>query len=388
MECDVPRVSTRSLVASRAEQLQRISDAGLVAQGRVFLLSLEPIRTQLAARWPSRSEVIWDAVERALAKNMPPPDTFVRLNDTDVLVAIASSDSYEGQIRCVEVLRTLLSYFLGRSADADIALSRVSNIAGGEISADRVDIAAPISRPSPPRQNEAVRSPENWVPPLTERRASGTISLTHYGDAAYEIDVVPVWRLDQETISSYAIRLTLPAGMDRLSDADQEALSHLTIGHVLPILEDYRKEGGIFALIVPVSFSTLSARRPRMALLNRCAPFKDTMRRAVICELSDLNAGVPSGLVRETVAMIKPFFRVITAVVKTSADVSAVYREAAVHGVAIAWPPGASASAMGAVRAARRRTPNVILHRVPDDVSTDELRAINASHVTWNPQLR
>ena len=383
MECDVPRVSTRELSGSRAEQLQRINDAGLVAQGRVFLLSLDPIKIQIGAKWPTRSEVIWDAVERALAKSMPPPDVFVRLNETSVLVAVASVDSYEGQIRCVEVLRTLLSYFLGRSADADVALSRISSIADGEISADKVDITAatrpPVARPLP---DAPQRSPENWTPPLTERVSAGTLSLDHYGEAAYQIGVVPVWRLDRETISAYAVRLTLPLGMDRLSDRDRETLTTLTRDHTLPILADYRREGGTFAIIVPMSFSALSARRPRLALLNRCAPFKDIMRRAVIAELTDLDAGIPSGLIRETAAMIRPFFRVLTAKLCTSADVSAVYREAAFHGVAVGWRSGRIEELASILRIAGRRTRNLMVHRVPDDVSADELKQLGASHLT------
>jgi hypothetical protein len=385
MQCEAPPIALTALVASRREQLQRINDAGLVAQGRVFLLSLEPIKLQIGLKWPLRSEVIWDAVERALAKAMPSPDVFVRLNDTSVLVAVASADSYEGQVRCVEVLKSLLSYFLGRSADADIALSRIANMEGDTLSADPIDIGAPApTAPTPGPRAVTKRSPEDWTPPLTDRRDTGSISLTYYGHTEYRIEVVPVWRLDQDTISSYAIQLTLPAGVDRLSDLDHETLSHLTIGHVLPILQDYRREGGSFALIVPIAFSTLSARRPRMALLNRCAPLQDIMRRAVVAELSDLHAGVPSGLIRETVSMIRPFFRVVAATVRTSDDVSALYREAAFHGVGVVWRPGHSAGLERVVKAARRRTPNVILHRVPAGVSADELRRYHASHVTWN----
>lgn len=384
-----PSISTRELAGSRAEQLQRISDAGLVEQGRVFLLSLEPIKAQIGAKWPARCEVIWDAVERALAKNMPPPDVYLRLNDTAVLVAIASADSYEGQVRCVDVLRTLLAYFLGRSADADIALSRISHVRDGEISADSVDISAP-----PPASMTSIpssaprRAPEHWTPPLTDRCSSGTLSLTHYGASEYRIDVVPVWRLDLETISAYAIRLTLEAGRERLSDRDREALTALTLTHVLPILADYRKEGGTFALILPMSFSALSARRPRLALLSRCAPFKDVMQRAVIAELTDLDAGIPSGLIRETAAMIKPFFRVLTATVTTSADVSTVYREAAFHGLAVRWRSRQLDDLAVVLRTAARRTRNLVVHLVPDDIDAHDLKAIGATHITWDPGHR
>lgn len=385
MEWTTPAFELSTLSASRREQLQRIHEAGLVSQGRVFLLSLEPIKIQMGARWPGRAEVIWEAVERSLHRKMPPPDVFVRLNDTTVIVAVASTNSYEGQIRCVETLQSLLFHFLGRSADADIALSRIASIDGDALHAEPVDVSPSTDvRTGSPARADPPRRPQDWTPPLTERRASGTIKLSHQGRTGYDIEIAPVWRLDLETISAYAVRLRLNAGPDRLSDLDQEALSQLVIDHLLPILEDYRREGGTFALIVPLSFSALSARRPRMALLNRCAELSDVMRRSVIAEITGLNAGVPSGLIRETVAMIRPFFRVVTAVVRTPADVETVYREASFHGVAVNWRPGPPTVLDPVVQAARRRTPNLIVHDVPNTVRTDELRRCRASHFTWS----
>lgn len=373
-----------ALVVSRKDQLQRINDAGLVAQGRVFLLSLEPIKQQIGARWPHRSETVWEGVERALAKSMPPPDVFIRIHDTAVLVAVASTDSYEAQIRCIEVLRSLLTFFLGRTIDADIAMSRISSIQDGALSTEPVDLAALPTRSVELLNKSVARRPEDWTPPLTERRVAGTITLSHHGDADYTIDVAPVWRLDHETISAYAIRLRLPGVVERLSDLDHETLSGLVVDCLVPILEDYQREGGTFALIVPLPFSVLCARRPRLAILNRCAPLKRIMKSAVIVEISDLHAGVPPGLIRETVSMISPFVRVVTAAVKTPSDVSAIYREAAFHGVAMRWRRGHTATLSAVLKAARRRTANLVVHDVPTGTPVDELRCHHATHVTYN----
>lgn len=383
MASETQAVGLSELVASRKEQLQRIKDAGLIEQGRVFLLSLEPIKAEIGLRWPHRSETVWEGVERALSKSLPPPDVFVRLNDTTILVAIASCDSYEGQTRCVAVLRSLLSFFLGRAADADISLSRISGIEGDAVNASPVDIAAPAPPPAPPPAAVQGRAPEDWIPPLTERRTSGLHNFSHYGPLPYVLEVVPVWRLDQETISAYAVRLRLPDQVDRLSDLDQEVLSQLTLGHLLPILEDYRREGATFAVIVPLAFAALSARRPRAALFGRCAAVKDVMRRAVIAEITELNPGIPVGLLRETVAMIKPFVRVVTATVRTTADVGAVYREAAFHGVAVHWKSGPVAGIEAVLKAARRRTPNLVVHEVPGGIAPDILKKFQATHATW-----
>ena len=118
MEWTTPTFALSALSASRKEQLQRISDAGLVAQRGAFLLSLEPIKAQIGQRWSHRSEGFWEEVERAFTKGMPPPDFFVHLNDTTGLVAVAPGDRYEGQVRCVGDLGSLLSFFLGRTTDA------------------------------------------------------------------------------------------------------------------------------------------------------------------------------------------------------------------------------------------------------------------------------
>ena len=92
-------VSLASLGATRADQLARIAEAGLMQQGRVFLLSLDAIRLELGPRWEGRHELIWDTLNRALTKRMPPPDVFVRINDATVLAAIVSVDPYSGQVR-------------------------------------------------------------------------------------------------------------------------------------------------------------------------------------------------------------------------------------------------------------------------------------------------
>ncbi len=44
-----------------------------------------------------------------------------------------------------------------------------------------------------------------------------------------------------------------------------------------------------------------------------------------------------------------------------------------------------NAGLLGAIlRIAGRRTRNLVVHRVPDDVSADELKQMGAWHLTWN----
>lgn len=172
------------LGTSRGDRLSRISEAGLVNEGRVFLLSLESIRVELGDRWLAREAAVWEALERALAKRMPAPDVFIRINATTVLAAIASTDAYDGQVRCAEVLGSVLTYFLGRSRDEDIGISRVSSLDDMALTAEPVDRVAPFKPILVAAKPLAeAKPPENWTPPLAGRRASTTFVSNRHGSS-------------------------------------------------------------------------------------------------------------------------------------------------------------------------------------------------------------
>lgn len=373
--------------ASRAGQLARIEESGLIRQGRVFALSLTAIQAELGARWAMKSDQVWETVERALTKNMPPPDVFVRLDETTVLAAIASTDAYEGQVRCAEVLRSILTFFLGRAAEADIAISRVSNVSGGELSSEPIDLMAPPVREQKAEAESPVPTPpERWVPPLAGRQMPAVLESERNGRVPFAFEVVPVWRLDQSIISAYAIRRRLPAPLECFTDADREQMGARLLDHLIPLLEEYREHGAVFALIIEGTFSTTSARRPRTELLRRCAPVLETMRKVVVMELGGFGVGVPSGRIAETAAMIRPFFRLLTACVRDAAEAEATVRDYAFSGIAIDAQRISDQRLDVLVKSARRRTHNVIVHGVREGVDEDRLRALGVSHVTYRSQ--
>jgi hypothetical protein len=371
------------LGVARSDQLQRIEQAGLVKQGRVFLLSLEPIRAELGRRWASRSELIWQTLERTLAKRMPLPDMFIRIDDATILAAIVSVDAYEGQVRCAEALRATLAFFLGRSADSDVSIERVSDLAGGEIASEPIDLMAPAPPPVTARREAAPASPDRWTPPLTGRRFDGTFLSERKGTVRLSFDIVPVWRLDQEIISAFMIRRALPAPLQSFDDHDRELMDHRLIDHLLPLLEEYRREGGVFALIIPGTFTSAAARRPRMELINRCAPVIDIMRQAVVLQVEGFGAGAPIGRISEMAAMMKPFFHVLTAGVGDRAEAEAAIRDYAFQGMAIQAGQMGQDQLEKLIRVVRRRTPNVLVHGLKATVDVDRLKALGVSHVSY-----
>jgi hypothetical protein len=382
-------VSLKALGPKRQDQLDRMVEAGLPDQGRVFALSLEPIRDSFGPRWAAKRDQLWDAAERGLARRLPPPDVFLRVDETTFLAAIVSVDPYEAQVLCSEVLRDLLTFFLGRSADEDVVLTRVASLSGQSLVCERIDPFAPRPvRPAAPVPADGVsrpRPPGAWKPPLEGRRHTAQVPTRAGSLIDIALEVVPVWRLDQETISAFRIVRDLRQTDPAHDLSDLEVIDRATVDFLLPLLEDYRREGGVFALVVPLSFSTLSAVRPRIAVLDRCASVADLMRQVVILEIDGLDAGVPSGRLSETVAMVRPFFRSLLLQVSSVALLEPALRESAFSGLTIDVPKlGGGPSRLGRlIRAARTYSRNIMVLGLQGRGHDEALRASGVSHVSY-----
>lgn len=377
-------VSLPTLGAARRDQLDRIVEAGLVSQGRVFALSLEPVRLSLGDRWPQKREQIWDAAERALEKRLPPPDVFLRVDDTTFLAAVASANPYEAQVRCAEVLRSLLSFFLGRSADDDVVLTRVAALNGQALLCERVDLFAP---PVPPVVVEGdivarPRVPEDWIPPLGGRRTSTAIHTDGDKPVTVDFEVVPIWRLDRGIISAYRINRAW-RGQRPPTTAQAEAVDQATLEVLLPILEEYRREGGIFAVIAPLNFGVVMPARPRLGLISRWAEAADLMRQVVILEIEGVDTGVPEGRVGETAALLAPCFHGVILKVSDQKVASNTLGEYAFNGVTIDPARLSNRNGLGGlICAVRRFTRNVLLLNAPSGLTDAVLKMAGVSHVT------
>tara|TARA_R110002124_G_scaffold141252_1_gene305690 strand:+ start:1295 stop:2494 length:1200 start_codon:yes stop_codon:yes gene_type:complete len=381
-------VSLTALGHKRQDQLDRVIEAGLPEQGRVFALSVEPIRNSLGPRWAGKRDQVWDATERALARRLPPPDVFLRIDETTFLTAIVSVDSYEAQVLCSEVLRDLLTFFLGRSADEDVVLTRVASLDGPNLVCERIDPFAPrpvqSAAPAVGGKKPKPLDPSAWKPPLAGRRHTAQVATRAGALIDIELEVVPVWRLDLGTISAFRIARDLRQTDMVDNQAELETIDRATLDFLLPLLEEYRREGGLFALVVPLSFSTLSAARPRIAILDRCAPVADLMRQVVILEVEGLDAGAPSGRLSETVAMVRPFFRSLMLRVSSPAVLDQAMREHPFNGLTINVPrSGGSPKGLGSlIRAARKHSRNIMVLGLPGRSNDEALRASGVSHIS------
>lgn len=370
------------LGSSRRDQLDRVIEAGLAAQGRVFALSLEPVRQSLGDRWEVKRDHIWDVAERTLERRLPPPDVFMRVDDTTFVAAVASRDSYDGQVLCADILRGLLSFFLGRNADDDVVLKRVASLDGGGLQCVQIDPFAPRPlKPSQDTQPAPSRGPEDWTPPLAGRRHTAFIQAASHAPVEVAFEIVPVWRLDTDSIGAFRIARDV-ADVGALSSAQVEAVDRATIDFLLPLLDEYRQEGGVFALIAPLSFSTLALVRPRLSLIQQWVPVSDLMRQAVILEIQDVDAGVPTGRTGETAAMMAPFFRGLMVGID---DISAAAEALSEHpfaGVVIDGDRLPVPTLLGRlIRTARKATRNILLVNGPSGLDEGSLRRAGVTHL-------
>ena len=99
--------------------LEHLQASGLVAQGRVNVISLQAIADQLGPRWAMRRDLVHDHVDRSLERQFGGQSLFQRVSDTDYVICQPEQSALAGQARCLNCLREILHHFLGAAAVAD-----------------------------------------------------------------------------------------------------------------------------------------------------------------------------------------------------------------------------------------------------------------------------
>lgn len=378
------------LNTSQREQLERVMGAGLVGRGSVFVLSLAPVRDETGAKWDFRKEQVWERVERTLTANLPIEDVCLRVDDISMMVAVNSCSAYEGQARCVTLLRQIMAHFLGREGDDDIRISRVTSIDGDHLIGEPIDIRA---APDPRYRASAVEAgvgaghlpPDKWTPPLAGRTYAAPFTSIRGEAVEMELRVTPVWCLRRGAISSYAIRRRFPNANRPINDYDQEAADKQTAIRMVELLKEYAAFGGLFALHVPIFFATASSRRSRVNMLGRSAPVLPLMRQVAIIEIEGIDDGVPFSRMKEAVAMLSPFVRAVMAGVNEGQRLNTQIRDCGFAGVAVQAGPGPvmRPELKYLLAQARRVTPNVVVHDA--DLSPEveaRLPGLGVSHLS------
>jgi hypothetical protein len=402
---DRPRLGgvTRMVGADAQHALERIQSSSILGDGKVCLLALDAVRTRLGPRWIERRERVYEYAGQALRRQLGPHAFFLRVSETDFLVAQPGVDRLAGQAYCLNCLREVLTYFLGEALLCDVVVHEVTSIEGGRIAASQLDAraveaqaqaAVPVAAPPPaPAANRSsLMSQDRWTPFIASdgRRLRASCSLE------------PVFQLKTYGRIGYRMRrrvLTLPAETPlspseqrRLTGADVERIDFATLARGLNRLQEETAGERHPSLILPVSFVTLSSKRGRATLAELFRAARENVQQGLICEVCDIE-GVPPGALLAATSLMRPFcLFIVGRLAAPPAAALSDLKDAGLQGVSIECPPGLvsddafDAFAKSIVAAARPVARTVMLYGVAGPRQAAIASQHGATHASFRPR--
>jgi hypothetical protein len=382
--------------------LERIQASAMLAEGKVCLLGLDAVRERLGPRWPGRREMVHQYIQGALRRQLGAHGFFVRISETDFLVAQPGVGRLEGQAYCLNCLREVLTYFLGEALISDLVVCEVTTIVGDQVGSRKLDSVAVETEvqkvqlearthpgAEPPRYS--VISQDRWTPFVAHDgrrlRASCQLEpvfqLKTYGRIGYRL-TRRVLVLPGETPLSLAEQR-------QLTGADIERLDFATLARGLNRLE--QEAGGELqpSLILPVSFGTLSSHRGRAKLVEFFRAARLNVQRGLICEVCDIEGVPPSTLLAAT-SLMRPFCLFIVGRLAAAPPAPLVaLKDAGLQGLSIECPGGlVSDEAFGAfakavTTAARPVGKSVLFYGVAGPRQVAMASLYGATHASFAP---
>lgn len=387
------------------DELRRILDSPLLAKGMVNVLSFEALAAHMGDRWALRREHVWEHVERTLRRRLEPRGVFVRVGDSEVVLAVAAASAFEAQTQSVECLREVMNFFLGREAEADLVVRRLHGIGPEGLVTSPVDLnalpdpgdIAPVAGPSAASPTgEAMpvlaqvpapaAAAEPWAPPLTGRRYPSPLVSRAGKVVEMAVEVVPIWRLSTGLVSSFHLQKVVdPEAL--VGDYEKDAADMAVFACMCALLEESEGKAGPFGLHVPVNFATLASQPARLRLLHMCRAQHDLMRDVVVFELEGVDSGAPEGRLHEVVGLIKPFCKAVLVRADHNAPALSALKAAGARGLTfdlvLERPRPGTDKVLHRVMRAAQDFKNLVLHGLePAHVGDPRLVRAGLSHVS------
>jgi hypothetical protein len=399
---DQPRIDvTRLASADARETLERIQASSLLDEGKVCLVALDAIRERLGPRWGGRREQVYEHARQTLRRKLGPHAFFVRISETDFLVAQPGVDRLSGQAYCLNCLREVLTYFLGEALLADIVVHEITAIEAGRIAARQLDTVAVeakaeamlvAAKASSGPHLSRIGSRDHWSPFVAQDgrrlRASCQLEpvfrLRGYGRIGY--------RMRRRVLTLPAEAPLTPAEQRQLTGPDVERIDSATLARGLNRLQQNAGGEREPSLILPVSFITLSSTRGRSTLVEVFRQAQANVQRGLICEVCDIEGVPPSALLAAT-SLMRPFcLFIIGHLGAPPAAPLSDLRHAGLQGLSVACPPGLDtdaafdAFARTMVAAARPVARSLMLYGVAGPSQAAIASHHGATHASFAPR--
>jgi len=337
---------TRIIDADARAALEQIRSSPMMADGKVSLMGLDAIREQLGARWLGRRDRVFEYVQTALKRQVGPHGFFVRVSETDYVVAQPNVSRLAGQAYCLNCLRDVLTFFLGEARLSDIIVHEVLAIDDGMIGARQLDteaVQAEAAKESAERARGAKVAPnlmsqDRWSPFTAHDgrrlRASSQLEpvfqLKTYGRIGYRMTRKALLLPGETPLST--------ADLGQLTSADIERIDFATLARGLNRLQQHTAGVREPSLILPVSFATLSSHRGRSMLTEFFEAAQANVQRGLICEVYDIEGAPASGLVQATALMRPHCMFIVGRLNAAPVGGLSVLKDVGLHGVSIECP--------------------------------------------------
>jgi hypothetical protein len=378
--------------------IKRIQNSPLLADGRVNVISLDPIADRLGERWEQRREQVYDHLERALGKKLAHTDFYLRVSETVYLVAQPSAGTYAAQALCVRALDEVVAFFLGPGPRQDVQVHKVTDLAANQIVAVAIDrhaaTAGEEDRPFMPslaemRADPTLLSPARWSPFTASNGIHVRVSCT----------LEPVFEVKRHTRIGYRLRRRVldtrtetplsPQQLSHLTRADLLRIDMATIARGMARLNAAGEDEHQLSLIVPVSFVTLSNVEGRHLIAEAFARLRDVVLKGVICEICDIEA-VPQVALVQAASLIRPHTLFVVGHLEgATPQALGSLKETGLKALSLQCPPNMVGDAefigwlRSVITSTRRVSKSLMLYGCPNPRRAALAALVGATHVSF-----
>lgn len=322
--------------------LDPFADAGLLASGRVNLIALDAIVDRLGPRWVLRCDQVHEHADRTIRRHLQSRGFHVRVSDTDFLICQPELGRFSGQASCLQMLREILTHFIGDGELATAGVLQVTKVSPTEIQGSRVNAYEVEQGERTERADNKPQAPglRRWTPFVASdgRELSVTCTLEpvyelrSFGRIGYRM-VRRVQAVSSGEVLTAAMLRALPPG-------DILRVDLATVAHGLNRIEAADEDKRQPSLIIPVSFTSVTSQRGRTEIARLLVDIRNRVDRGVICQIGDVE-GVPECSLNQVITHIRPFCLFVIAHLEPGVSTTTLdrLRRSALQGVSVDCPP-------------------------------------------------
>ena len=391
----------RLVSADAQADVERYSDAQLLAAGKINIISLEAVQKGFGEAWQDRKEEVFAFARRLLKRSLGGRGIFLRISDSDVFIVHPGLGRLAAQAACLRYLREILAHF---HANADEAVGSVLQVTGirkarvetNSVDAKAVEAAFALGAAEGAGRLGAFQEEASLTSQLVNRAApfistdGRLLRVSASLEPIYEVKSFTRigFRMIRRIIMvSSGVALT-QREIAALPSADLIRADLATIARGIDRLNAEAGGEQQLSLIVPVSFSSLASRRGRAELVAPVRDVASMVKLGVICEILDIE-GVPQNALIDVTSLVRPLsLLVVGRLANPTPGVFARFTGAGFQALSFECPPrGVSDAefigwANSIIPAARKAARSVLVYGAGTTKRAGALASLGATHVS------